>query len=74
MAIKSYSPDLIVYPVLSRMDDGTVAFVLSKAHVLIVGPGLGRSGHILAAARTILARAQSLGITCVIDGVRVARN
>lgn len=69
MPIKSYSPELIVYPILSHLNQGMLDAVLSRAHVLIVGPGLGRSEAILRSAERIFKKAQSLGVTCIVDGV-----
>lgn len=40
--IKSYSPDLIVHPVLDRPDGvEEIAKWLSRLHVVVIGPGLG---------------------------------
>lgn len=39
-AIKSYSPDLIVYPGFSFLGDDCSA--LNKMHAIVLGPGLGR--------------------------------
>ncbi|OTF82367.1 ATP-dependent (S)-NAD(P)H-hydrate dehydratase-like protein, partial [Euroglyphus maynei] len=46
--IKSYSPELIVYPVLDQpnfLNDFNA--ILPKLHVLVIGPGLGRNDQIL---------------------------
>lgn len=69
MPIKSYSPELIVYPMLSQLNERMLDFVLSRAHVLVIGPGLGRSEVIMQSAETILKKAQSLGVACILDGV-----
>lgn len=69
MPIKSYSPELIVYPMLSQLNETMLDFVLSRAHVLVIGPGLGRSEVIMQSAETILKKAQSLGVACILDGV-----
>ncbi|KAK3910449.1 ATP-dependent (S)-NAD(P)H-hydrate dehydratase [Frankliniella fusca] len=46
--IKSYSPELIVHPVLDL--DNAISYikpVLSRLHVLVIGPGLGRDPKVL---------------------------
>ena len=71
-AIKSYSPELMVTPVYSRAGgtDGlahTVAQAMSRLHVLVIGPGLGRSAPVLAEGEGVLAAAQDAGLPLVID-------
>ncbi|TFK39844.1 H-hydrate dehydratase [Crucibulum laeve] len=71
-AIKSYSPDLIVHPILR--DDSTVEKVkpelqsiLSRLHVLIVGPGLGREGYMQSFAKEAISIARDRGMYIVLD-------
>lgn len=43
---------------------------LSRLHVLVVGPGLGRDENIASIAREIIIKAKSLGLYMVVDAVR----
>jgi ATP-dependent NAD(P)H-hydrate dehydratase len=71
-AIKSYSPDLIVHPILRaetppkslRTD---LAALLSRLHVLVIGPGLGREEYMLTFARLALDIAKEQGMFLVLD-------
>ncbi|XP_043928598.1 ATP-dependent (S)-NAD(P)H-hydrate dehydratase isoform X2 [Protopterus annectens] len=66
--IKSYSPELIVHPVLdhpSAVEE--VENWLPRLHSLVVGPGLGREDAILKHAKGILEKAIMKGIPIVID-------
>ncbi|XP_038056666.1 ATP-dependent (S)-NAD(P)H-hydrate dehydratase-like [Patiria miniata] len=66
--IKSYSPELIVHPVLDS-DDGveeTCAW-LPRMHTLIIGPGLGRDQALLKNVLAVIDRAKDLNIPMVID-------
>lgn len=88
--IKSYSPDLIVHPILredalvpSHPTSTTVCRVLpfrsvesvkselesllSRLHVLVVGPGLGREDYMQSYAHTAISIARSRGMFIVID-------
>ncbi|KDQ26594.1 hypothetical protein PLEOSDRAFT_30735 [Pleurotus ostreatus PC15] len=71
-AIKSYSPDLIVHPILR--DDSTTDKVrpeldslLARLHVLVIGPGLGRESYMQSYARLALSLAKSRGMFVVLD-------
>ncbi|KAF8651598.1 hypothetical protein AX16_004688 [Volvariella volvacea WC 439] len=71
-AIKSYSPDLIVHPILR--EDSPVNHVqseldslLSRLHVLIIGPGLGREPYMQNFAKLALSIAKSKGMFLVLD-------
>ncbi|KII87316.1 hypothetical protein PLICRDRAFT_251470 [Plicaturopsis crispa FD-325 SS-3] len=71
-AIKSYSPDLIVHPILreeSTSDEvrPELSSILSRLHVLVIGPGLGREPYMQAHARLALSIARSNGMFVVID-------
>ena len=66
--IKSYSPELIVYPYLpssnanadsSTMCSARIADTLDRIHALVVGPGLGRDAAVLDSAREIIVAAVS---------------
>ncbi|KAI0035308.1 Ribokinase-like protein [Vararia minispora EC-137] len=71
-AIKSYSPDLIVHPILredasrsSVMDE--ISSLLSRLHVLVIGPGLGREKYMQDYARDALKIAKDRGMFLVLD-------
>nr|XP_021551607.1 ATP-dependent (S)-NAD(P)H-hydrate dehydratase isoform X2 [Neomonachus schauinslandi] len=66
--VKSYSPELIVHPVLDS--PGAVHHVeewLPRLHVLVVGPGLGRDDTLLENVKGILEAAKARDIPVVID-------
>ncbi|KAJ7170471.1 Ribokinase-like protein [Mycena crocata] len=71
-AIKSYSPDLIVHPILredapSHHVSKELASILSRLHVLIIGPGLGREPYMQNYAKTALSLARENGMFVVLD-------
>jgi len=75
-AIKSYSPDLIVHPILHppwsesispEKVKSELASVLSRLHVLVIGPGLGREEYMISHARTALGLAKENGMFVVLD-------
>ncbi|XP_064535112.1 ATP-dependent (S)-NAD(P)H-hydrate dehydratase [Drosophila montana] len=66
--IKSYSPDLIVHPVLDR--DDAVELIkpwIDRLHVLVIGPGLGRDSRILKTATDVMKLCLEIGKPIVID-------
>ncbi|XP_062831524.1 ATP-dependent (S)-NAD(P)H-hydrate dehydratase isoform X3 [Anolis carolinensis] len=66
--IKSYSPELIVHPVLDRPDAvHEVEKWLPRLHSVVIGPGLGREDVLLANAKGIIEKAKVKGIPIVID-------
>ncbi|EED77590.1 predicted protein [Postia placenta Mad-698-R] len=71
-AIKSYSPDLIVHPIL-REDQTpealrpTLSSLLERLHVLIIGPGLGREDYMQAFAKLALNIAKEQDMYIVLD-------
>nr|GAT47267.1 YjeF-domain-containing protein [Mycena chlorophos] len=71
-AIKSYSPDLIVHPIL-REDAPTehvsseLKSILSRLHVLVMGPGLGREPYMQSFAKIALSLAKQQGLFVVLD-------
>ncbi|KAL5013029.1 hypothetical protein ScPMuIL_011580 [Solemya velum] len=66
--IKSYSPELIVHPVLDHITSvSEVSKWLPRMHSLVLGPGLGRSAKILNNAQGILEEAKKENIPIVID-------
>jgi len=71
-AIKSYSPDLIVHPIL-REDAAQdkvapeLKSILSRLHVLVIGPGLGREAYMQSFAKLALSVARQQGMFVVLD-------
>ncbi|EDV98895.1 ATP-dependent (S)-NAD(P)H-hydrate dehydratase [Drosophila grimshawi] len=66
--IKSYSPDLIVHPVLNREDAvEEIKPWIDRLHVLVIGPGLGRDERILKTATDIIKFCLGIGKPIVID-------
>ncbi|GAB1602559.1 ATP-dependent (S)-NAD(P)H-hydrate dehydratase-like [Argonauta hians] len=66
--IKSYSPELIVHPVLdksSAVED--IGHWLPKMHSVVIGPGLGRRDALLSTVKEVLAKVISLQIPVVVD-------
>ncbi|XP_062862175.1 ATP-dependent (S)-NAD(P)H-hydrate dehydratase isoform X2 [Trichomycterus rosablanca] len=66
--IKSYSPELIVHPVLDS--PGAVEEIekwLPRLHSLVVGPGLGREDNLLKNAKEIIEKSKTRGIPIIID-------
>ncbi|KAI0352411.1 Ribokinase-like protein [Trametes cingulata] len=71
-AIKSYSPDLIVHPILREDQTAdqvrpTLDSLLSRLHVLIVGPGLGREDYMINYAKLAVQIAKEQGMYLVLD-------
>ncbi|KAH7890867.1 Ribokinase-like protein [Phlebopus sp. FC_14] len=71
-AIKSYSPDLIVHPILIQdaAQDKVkkeLESLLSRLHVLIIGPGLGREEYMQKYAKMALSVARHRGMFLVLD-------
>ncbi|GAM27304.1 hypothetical protein SAMD00019534_104790, partial [Acytostelium subglobosum LB1] len=66
-AIKTLSPELIVHP-LSNDDPSSIIPWLMSIHVLIVGPGLGRSEVAWSCAKEVIRTARSINIPLVLDG------
>ncbi|XP_075708617.1 ATP-dependent (S)-NAD(P)H-hydrate dehydratase isoform X2 [Rhinoderma darwinii] len=66
--IKSYSPELIVHPVLDHPNAlHEIEKWLPRLHTLVIGPGLGRNDSILDTAKGIIEKAKAKGIPLVID-------
>eukprot|EP00922_Rhytidocystis_sp_ex-Travisia-forbesii_P005115 GHVS01007492.1.p1 GENE.GHVS01007492.1~~GHVS01007492.1.p1 ORF type:complete len:502 (-),score=95.91 GHVS01007492.1:465-1853(-) len=78
-AIKSYSPELIVHPILfsgsenqqvvGSVDESASAIIswLPRVNVVVVGPGLSRDVGTLAVAEKVIAHARSIEIPIVLD-------
>ncbi|KAL7739033.1 hypothetical protein ACLKA6_001941 [Drosophila palustris] len=66
--IKSYSPDLIVHPVLDREDAvEQIKPWIDRLHVVVIGPGLGRDAHVLKTATDVIKLCLDLGKPIVVD-------
>ena len=66
--IKSYSPELIVHPVLD--DSNAVAEIkqwLPRLHALVIGPGLGRDQAIFDTVKEVIEVAKQSNMILVID-------
>ncbi|KAI5995558.1 Ribokinase-like protein [Pisolithus albus] len=71
-AIKSYSPDLIVHPILKEdapqdKVKKELDSLLSRLHVLVLGPGLGREDYMQNYAKMALNLARSKAMFLVLD-------
>ncbi|KAL0223447.1 hypothetical protein P9112_002837 [Eukaryota sp. TZLM1-RC] len=64
--IKSYSPDLIVYPFLYDLDKAKE--LLSRFSAVVIGPGIGRSEESITAMKTIIPLALDTVKVVVLDG------
>ncbi|XP_005110931.1 ATP-dependent (S)-NAD(P)H-hydrate dehydratase [Aplysia californica] len=66
--IKSYSPELIVHPIL---DNNNVLSELSewlpRFHVLVIGPGLGREEQLMKTTAAVILRAKERQLPLIID-------
>ncbi|RAQ40589.1 YjeF domain protein [Aspergillus flavus] len=78
--IKSYSPNLMVHPILPSSESvkdpnsidapnlaSPIVAMLSRLHALVVGPGLGRDGVTLKVVTEVLKEARSRSIPFVLD-------
>uniref|UniRef100_T1JBP1 ATP-dependent (S)-NAD(P)H-hydrate dehydratase n=1 Tax=Strigamia maritima TaxID=126957 RepID=T1JBP1_STRMM len=66
--IKSYSPELIVHPILDKKEGfNEIAAWMQRLHAIVIGPGLGRDPKILGVVRDIIGRAKSMNIPIVLD-------
>jgi ATP-dependent NAD(P)H-hydrate dehydratase len=78
--IKSYSPNLMVHPLLPSIDTvkdpnsidvpslaGPIIAMLSRLHALVIGPGLGRDEVTLKVVAEVIREARSRSIPFVLD-------
>ncbi|CAG9795847.1 unnamed protein product [Diatraea saccharalis] len=65
--IKGYSPDLIVYPYLSKHYASKISRILEKLDVVVVGPGFGREVEQIALIQDIIETCKSLKKPLVVD-------
>ncbi|KAI9332537.1 Ribokinase-like protein [Obelidium mucronatum] len=67
-ALKSYSPELIVHPVLGVPNQfESIINVLKRVHVVVVGPGLSRQDQQLEEAKRVIVEARRMELALVID-------
>lgn len=70
-AIKNYSPDLIVTPLLDCPSDTEFASemdcLLSRMHAVVVGPGLGREKQSQLRAKQLISQAKARHLPLVLD-------
>lgn len=70
MPLKSYSPELIVFPILEPATDvQQFEAVLDRATAVVIGPGLGRDASTIRVAKQIFDLARQRNLPVVIDGV-----
>lgn len=66
--IKSYSPELVVYPIIDQQNFiEEFNAVLPKLHVLVIGPGLGRNDQILSNIGSVIQQVKEQNIPIVLD-------
>lgn len=66
--IKSYSPELIVHPLLDSLQAvSEISNWLTRLHVLIVGPGLGLNEKIFNVVTEVVKECKKLNLPLVID-------
>lgn len=67
--IKSYSPELIVYPLLDVVDGPKLFLdtILPRLHSLVVGPGMGRAQNVPTLLNLIVSRAKEESLPIVFD-------
>lgn len=66
--IKSYSPELIVHPVLDSPNAvEEIEKWLPRLHSLVVGPGLGREDTLLKTAKEVIEKTKARDIPIIID-------
>ncbi|KAL4230033.1 hypothetical protein ACF0H5_010420 [Mactra antiquata] len=66
--IKSYSPELIVHPLLDDDNSSTeITQWLPRLHSLVIGPGLGRNDTVINNTCRIIEQAKEYNIPLVID-------
>ncbi|XP_002741386.1 ATP-dependent (S)-NAD(P)H-hydrate dehydratase-like [Saccoglossus kowalevskii] len=68
VAIKSYSPEIIVHPFLNTSNGlEQITSMLNKFHATIIGPGLGRDDSLLPTIKSIINKCRDLDMPLVID-------
>lgn len=65
--IKTYSPELIVYPVLDSPDGlEEMIDLLPRMHSIVIGPGLGRKESLLSTVAAVINKVKELDIPLVL--------
>lgn len=65
--IKTYSPDLIVYPFLNYKTASKISSLLQKMDVIVIGPGLGREDETMTLVYDIIKTCKALQKPLIID-------
>ncbi|XP_053208671.1 ATP-dependent (S)-NAD(P)H-hydrate dehydratase-like [Panonychus citri] len=66
--IKSYSPELIVIPILDSANCiATISQYMSRLHALIIGPGLGRDDSIAETILSLIGKARECDLPLLLD-------
>ncbi|EDV25062.1 uncharacterized protein TRIADDRAFT_25123 [Trichoplax adhaerens] len=66
--IKTYSPELIVHPMLDHQNAVNIFDEwLPRMHCLVIGPGLGRDDEVVETVKKIIAKAKAKQVNIVID-------
>ncbi|XP_047996583.1 ATP-dependent (S)-NAD(P)H-hydrate dehydratase-like [Leguminivora glycinivorella] len=65
--IKSYSPELIVYPYLSSKNLPNIVTLLNKMDIIIIGPGLGRDENTMKLTYDIIEACKMIKKPLIID-------
>lgn len=70
-SIKSYSPELIVMPILDCSDEllfsNEIDNLLNRLHAIVVGPGLGRQELLQRRAAILIEKAKSKSLPIILD-------
>ena len=76
--IKSYSPELIVYPILATEEAhiqesiDNIGSHLVRLTALVIGPGLGRASATMKVVSGVIRKASELDIPLILDGVSIS--
>lgn len=66
--IKSYSPELIVHPILDSNDaELQWAQWVGRMHAVVIGPGLGRNPNVLSNAKSFMKKVMELRLPLILD-------
>ena len=70
--LKSYSPELVVYPYLIDTEDRfkEMLELLDRLHAVVIGPGLGRHPHTLRLVVRLILELKSKNMPMIVDAVR----
>ena len=76
--IKSYSPELMVYPYLRTLGDSDHTYYREKAvellgrmHAVVIGPGLGRHCDTLQQVQALIFELKRMNMPIILDAVRM---